>query len=148
MSAKVSKVKEVIVGHQFGFYTVLGLFIVFGIVLYATHGFIIDTYLGPAVTVHLLPAIETAATWPWVGGFFAWMLTWEWDKAFVSIIVFFVGFFGGILAMKKRTEEYVIDPEPEKPPEPTPPTKKTYTSDEVDAKIAKLKAELEQEQAA
>lgn len=149
MSGKVSKVKEVIVGHQFGFYTVLGLFIIIATVLYATHGFIMETYLTPIFTIHLLPAIETASNYWLVGPFFAWMLTWEWDKVFVSIIVFFVGFFGGILAMKKRTEQIVINPTTEQIPEPVPEssTTKTYTSEEVDAMIKKLKAEVKEEKA-
>lgn len=147
MSGKVSKVKEVIVGHQFGFYTVLGLFIVIAAILYGTHGFIMDTYLTPVFTVHLVPAIEAASHYWLVGPIFAWMLTWEWDKVFVSIIVFFAGFFGGILAMKKRTEQLVINPTPEKTPEPEAPKIPTDTEKEIQALKDKL-AELEEPQKA
>ena len=142
MSGKLSKFKETILGRQFGFLPVLGLMIGLAVFAYIAHGIILNEWLIPAVTVHLLPAMETAAAYPPpIGWIAAWMLTFSWDKVFVAFIMLWIGFFGGVLITMKRTQkEEINEPTPEKIVEPEPPAK---TQSDTDAKIAELTKQVE-----
>jgi len=96
--------------------------------------------------VYILPAIQTAATLPLIGGFFAWLLTWEGDKVFVLIVAFFSGFIGSYLAFKKRTKKEEVPIKTEVPviiPESPSKTPSDYDKaiEDIRAKVAALEKE-------